>query len=1057
MNFSTKLFAGVALAMMAFGSQVASAAVNFLHEGIVYQISGNKLLTPKLTTSLKVENGTAPTEYTGDIVIPETIEYKGKTYTVTDLKNAFKGMPITSMTMPNSVIKISIGGFQDCAQLKSINLSTGLTKLEQNTFTNCVALEEISIPAGILKVDANQFKGCTGLKKITVEEADTEISLDAGGFSEGGLDALEEVYIYRQLTTPATMDKRPFRAAKALKKVVVGGKMTKLYDSFCEAAALLENVELAETVEALGTNSFANTAITSFTVPAAVTTIPSSCFNGTKSLTKVVLPEGITSIEPMAFRNSGVSEINLPEGITSFGDMAFQGAKLAGACVLPAATTRVGLQAFAANDLTDVTLPAALKTLGDGAFMANANLKSFTVAEGNENFKTDLDGACVVSTDASTVYAYAVMHPNTALNNAAITTLAPYALYHADKVLTVDLPSCVTYGDYSLNGTGVSKIEVKGAVGRYVAADCPNLEELTYLGSEVPYGVAKGCAKLNKVNLSNKVTVVKASAFEGCSALKSLNLGSILAIIEAGAFDNCGVENMIVTATLPAVMPDGVFAKVSPELVVTVPADLVDAYKAAEGWKDLNIAGDANLAAGPSDMGMPAGLYYAGEDDMLHCVYSDGETDTYDVGGVPHTFQLTQFKNRIYGASAGRKFVYSSTGNVDGDGKLFYISKVGGQVFQATILDNAGNNAYKDPFGLYVYGDTLYINDRNVCIRKIPANAISLPQDYPSWMENNWMAFYGAEWVYGCIKAGFAITETTDAEGNPEPLYWVGMKYNGNGIFRFRESNIGKSSTEVGSRPSEAIFFNKLDPIMTTFAVDTKNDHLYFYVDRMGKSAKEFVKGGLYRVNISDLEKNPEAAFSTYNAVLIDGAPVAVEGSGNEHVGIPQLTLDDTGEYLYWCYRTPTAEEVEAVEALDDDALFNNAKCYGWAEKFDATNPRHQDGIKRIKLGQENPEVELVAPGVRGYGVVAVNYEGSKKPEVDAVEVIKPAANLLTVAGACFTANEAATVTLYNAAGLIVARVNLAAGETYTADVEAGVYVGVAQAGAESQTFKFVK
>ncbi len=1056
MNISTKFFAGVALAMMAFGSQVAYAATNFIHEGIVYQISGNKLSTPKLTSSLKVENGTAPTEYTGDIVIPETIVYNGKTYTVTDLKNAFKGMPITSMQMPNSVIKISIGGFQDCSQLKSINISTGLTKIEQNTFTNCVSLEEITIPAGIAKVDANQFKGCTGLRKITIEEADTEISLDAGGFSEGGLDALQEVYIYRQLATPATMDKRPFRAAKALKKVVIGGKMTTLYDSFCDSSTLLESVELGEGVTALGTRSFATTGLTSITIPAGVTTIPSSCFLGARSLSTVVLPEGITSIEAMAFCNTNVSNINLPAGITSFGDMALQNAALSGTLAIPEATTRIGSQAFAANKLTEVSLPAGLKTYGDGAFMGN-EIAKFSVAEGNENFKTELDGAYIASTDGSTIYAYAAAHANKVVDNAAVTTLAPYALYQASNVETINLPSCVNYGDYSLVGTGVTKLEVKGAVGRNVAASSPKLEELTYLGSEVPYGVANGCAKLSKVNLSNKVTVVKADAFQACSSLKSLNLGSILAIIEAGAFDNSAIENITVTAALPAVMPDGVFAHLLSELTVTVPVDLVDTYKAAEGWKDLNIAGDANLAAGPSDMGMPAGLYYAGEDDMLHCVYADGQDDTYDVGGVPHTFQLTQFKNRIYGASAGKKFVYSATGNIDGDGKLFYISKVGGQVFQATILDNAGNNAYKDPFGLYVYGDTLYVNDRNVCIRKIPANAISLPQDYPSWMENNWMAFYGAEWVYGCIKAGFAITQTTDAACNPEPLYWVGMKYNGNGIFRFRESNIGKSSSEVGPRPTEAVFFNKLDPIMTTFAVDTKNDHLYFYVDRMGKSSKDFVKGGLYRVNISDLEKDPEAAFSTYNAVLIDGAPVAVEGNGNEHVGIPQLALDDTGEYLYWCYRTPSASDIEAVEALDDDALFNNVKCFGWAEKFDASNPRHQDGIKRIKLGEENPEVELVAPGVRGYGVVAVNYEGSKKPEVDGVEVIKPAANLLTVAGACFTANEAAAVTLYNAAGLIVARVNLAAGETYTPDVEAGVYVGVAQAGAESQTFKFVK
>ena len=156
---------------------------------------------------------------------------------------------------------------------------------------------------------------------------------------------------------------------------------------------------------------------------------------------------------------------------------------------------------------------------------------------------------------------------------------------------------------------------------------------------------------------------------------------------------------------------------------------------------------------------MPAGLYYAGEDGNLHCVYSDGQSDTYDVGGMPHAFQLLQFKNRIYGASAGKTFTYQNGADSGGDGKLFYISRIGGNTFQATVLDNAGGNAYKDPAGLYIYGDTLYVNDRNVCVRKISANSISLPINYTSWMENNWMSFYGVKWSYGCIKCGWAITK----------------------------------------------------------------------------------------------------------------------------------------------------------------------------------------------------------------------------------------------------------------------------------------------------------
>lgn len=1074
MNNSTprlpKLLAGAAFAvLLALGGQSAWAQT-FLHEGIVYKASGNKLETPKLTGKLKIENGTEPAKYEGDIVIPDEIVYNGKTYIVVDLKNAFKGQPITSFVMPNTVTKISIGGFQDCTELKSINLSTGLTKLEQNTFANCTSLESITVPGTLPKLDSNEFKGCTGLKKITIENGETPFTFEAGAFTNDAFNGVEEVYIYRQLNTPSAMDRKPLRAAKALKKVVIGGSMTSLYDSFCEGASLLESVTFESDVTALGTASFANTAISEITLPASLTTIPSNCFSGTANLKKVQLGDAVTSIEAMAFRNSAVSEINLPATITTFGDMAFQKAKLAGKLELPEATKRIGDQTFAANAITEVSLPAGLATIGNGTFMGNP-IGRFILAEGNENFKSEYLGYYITSADSKTILAYAPEAPLKEFQNPTANNLAPYAFYGAKNLESFDMPAVWNYGDYSLSGTGVKKLEVKGAVGRYVAADCPELTELTVEGREVPFGVAKGCAKLEKVTFQQDITVLKSYAFEGCTALKSINLGSLLAIIEAGAFNNCGIENITVSAAVPASLPEGVFTEEHANVTATVPVSLVDTYKAADGWKAIKIAGDANLAVGSTDMGMPAGLYYAGEDGMLHCAYADGNSSTYDVGGVPHTFQLVQFSNRIYGASAGKKFIYSNTGSVDGDGKLFYISQVGGRIFQAVVIDNAGGNAYKDPFGLYIYGETLYVNDRNVCIRKIPASALSLPDSYPSWMENNWMAFYGAEWVYGCIKAGFAITEATNADGSKEPLYWVGMKYNGNGIFRFRESNIGTGADQdtKGSRPAEAPLLKQFDPIITTFAIDSKHGHLYIYVDRMGKTPATHVLGGLYRLNLADLEANPDATdFNSYNPVLIDGAPVMWEGGGaNEHVGIPQLSLDEKGEYLYWCHRAPSDYDVEVVNSSEGDQRFYGGKYngkdayhYAWAETYDANNPRHQDGIKRIKLGDAVPEVEIVVPGVRGYGVIAVNYEGSKVPtNIDSVtEIATPEANIVSVSAGAITACEAASIDIFNAAGLLVARVQLAAGQSYDfSALEAGVYIGTASSVSGNQAFKFAK
>ena len=1049
------LVAGAAFALC-FGLGTGSAsAQTFMHEGLVYKASGNKLTLQAATVT--PENGTAPGEYSGSYVIPEEIPYNGKTYIVTSVGTVFKSnAKLVSLEMPSTITSLSRGAFADCTGLESVKLPSAMTALPSDGFARCSALKEISIPGTIAKADGgNTFKDCTSLEKITFEEGATPLLIKLALFTELP-SSLKEVYIYRDLdnSTVAMADK-PFRASTSLEKVVLGDKVTALPASFFENCTALKDVTIGAGLETIGTSALSNTAITEIVLPDALKTITASAFAGDKSLVKVTMGKLVKTIESMAFRNTGVTEINFSDSLTTIGDMAFQNSGLAGTLTLPEALKKLGSQAFAANTgLTEVVLGDSLATVGDGPFMACPEISKYTVAADNRYFANEATGRYVTDKDGKVLYFYA---PKAAGNALAlgVTEIKPYACYGATALENVDVPSCATFGDYAFASSGIKSLTVKGSVGRYVAQNCPELTAVNIQTTEVPIGIVAGCEKLTSVTLPEAVTVVKSEAFKGTSALKELNLGSCLAIIESGAFDNAAVETLSVGSTYPAVMPDGVFTEAHANITVKVPVDLVDAYKAAPGWSMLKIAGDANIVAGGADMGMPAGLYYAGEDGMLHCVYSDGENDTYDVGGVPHTFQLVEYSNRIYGACAGEKFVYSATGAVDGDGKLFYISKVGGNIFQAVVLDNTGNNAYMDPFGLYIYGEDLYVNDRNVCLRKIPASAISLPQDYPSWMENNWMAFYNTEWTYGCIKAGFAITTAADTQ---EPLYWLGMKYNGNGIFRFREGNIGTGAGDLaGSRPTDRSLFTQFTPIITTFNVDEPNGHLYMYVVRMGDlNVENPVKCGLYRVNIADVEANSDAAsFWDYNPVLIDGAPVIYEGN-TEYVGIPQLAIDSKGEYMYWCYRTPSAESIETIEGYTVAQQESNNRFH-WADKYDATNPRHQDGIKRIKLGEANPEVETVVPGVRGYGVVAVNYEGSTRPEGGVSAIVGAQTKLAHIANGTVVANTDLRLEVYTTAGLLVAVENLAAGETFAADLEAGVYVAVANAAGETQVLKFVK
>lgn len=1065
MQTTTLKRAGLALALsLCMASGASAAALQFLHEGIVYEASGNKLkvLNPadsKPSKPITPENGDLPEGYSGDIVLPETITYNGVEYTVTSVAKGFKGQPITSLVMPNTVTEATAGAFDGCGELVHVTISEGFTKFPGNMFQNCVKLEEINIPANVSDIPTAFAKGCVSLKKITIADGPTPIALKAAALSEGGTSNLKELYIYRaiNLEKVEAMADKPFRGAANLEKVVLGGTCTKLNASYFENCSSLNSIVFESTMTEFGTSCFAGTALTSFTFPDAITEIPSLILANTKKMETVTMGDGVTNIAALAFQNSGMKQFNMPSALTTIGDMAFSGCvNLSGTLTLGANVKRIGEQAFAGAGYSDVVIPAATTAIGDGAFFKALNIASYNVDAANTTFTTGgAASASLVNTATNTLVAYAPKATATTVDIAQ-ENIAPYAMYNAANLTKINAPNAINFGDRCFEGTNVTEMTLKGTIGRYVMANCPALTTLTIDNAQVPFGVASGCTALTTVNLPSTLTVVKQDAFAGCTALKSLNLGSVLAILEADCFKNCGVETITVGATFPAAMADGVFTA-SSNITVKVPVDLVEAYKTADGWSYLNITGDANIVAGGADMGMPAGLYYAGDDNVLHCVYADGQTDDYEVGGIPHTFQLCEYSNRIYGACAGKKFVYSATGDTDGDGKLFYISKVGGNIFQAVVLDNTGNNAYKDPFGLYLYEGNLYVNDRNVAIRIIPASAIALPQNYPSWVENNWMYFYGNPWSYGCIKNGFAITTVQDAEGNPEPLYWVGMKYNGEGIFRWRNANVGTGSAEgaKGTKPVEEPLFTSMKPIITTFFVDEAHGHLYFYCE-LFPLQKDVYKAGLYRVNLTDLDLNPNPSdFSVLEPVLVDGSPVKYEGSAtNEHVGISQLAMDKNGEYLYWCYRAPTPDEAAAQEAQTEEEAAKGK--YFWADKYDENNPLHHSGIKRIKLGEEQPVVEMVAPGVSGYGVAEVNYAGSTKP-AGVKDIVVPEADLVAYANGTVVANEDLTLTVYNATGLMTARMHLAAGEQYELNLENGVYILDIRAAGATQTLKVVK
>lgn len=364
---------------------------DIISNGINYNITSN--IEPY---TVEVIEG----NYTGDIVIPESIEKDGITYTVTSIKSyAFSNSQITSVIIPNSIVIIDNGVFNGCYFLNSVSLPNTITKIGKSSFSYCEKLTEIeipnsvksigeyafngcsrlasiSIPEGVTKIENYTFLDCSGLKTITLPSTITSIgnSAFAMGASwettdEGGMQL---IYYKRSIkcdaVIPPTLGNSlfdyniitmevPFASMMAYKedeswaryditylsKEVDGQNFVPTSDTEIELSSknneedgyngdvvIPEEVTIEDqtyTVSSIGESAFAEcTEMTSVSVPASITTIASTAFDGCTGLELLDMSENtaLTIIDGNTFSTcTALETVNFPTSLESIGTSAF--------------------------------------------------------------------------------------------------------------------------------------------------------------------------------------------------------------------------------------------------------------------------------------------------------------------------------------------------------------------------------------------------------------------------------------------------------------------------------------------------------------------------------------------------------------------------------------------------------------------------------------------------------------------------------------------------------------------------------------------------------------
>ncbi|MDO4280061.1 MAG: leucine-rich repeat domain-containing protein, partial [Peptococcaceae bacterium] len=290
--------------------------------------------------------------YKGSVIIPDTIEYEGKQYTVTKIGGAaFYGSEVTEVSIPDTVTEIGGEAFMSCGNLSSVTFrdNSALESIGVNAFSGCQKLTSLNLPDSLIKIGDRAFAYCVNLNELDIPDNVTEIGSTAFGntgieklvipagvtngvvaalqsydparvsFAEGSPYKIDDGIVYSGTVLEGALD-------KDITEVTVLDGTTAIAENAFDSCASLEKVVFPDSLKEIRYQAFSQcTSLAEADLPSALTTIGQEAFTKTK-LSRVVIPEGVTEIPRGAFSNvSSLKTVVIPGTVTDIGENAFSG------------------------------------------------------------------------------------------------------------------------------------------------------------------------------------------------------------------------------------------------------------------------------------------------------------------------------------------------------------------------------------------------------------------------------------------------------------------------------------------------------------------------------------------------------------------------------------------------------------------------------------------------------------------------------------------------------------------------------------------------------------
>ena len=559
---------------------------------------------------------------------------------------------LTSVSIPNRTFTLGNRAFMGCTSLETIHLTihitslpdslfygcTGLTTMNlfnnyhietvgNEVFSGCTSLSSISMPGRVQSYGRGVLRGCTSLEYISLRGSVKEIA--PAMFS--GCTSLTTVVIPDSITA---IGDSVFSHCTALTSIDLPDSLETVGDYafyYCRGIAQLD---LPDKVSKIGRGAFSETGLTSFVIPEGITEIEYSTFLGCYDMKDIVFPSTLKTIGPQAFMRCGFESIVIPNTVTKLSWAAFSDCSRLQHVQLSDSLTRLEERLFSTTNLNEIVIPQSVTSISygvfthcfrlgyvfipksvtsiaDGAFYETSGLADIIVEEGNPVYDSRDNCNAIIETATNILLkgGKKTVIPNT------VTSIANGA-FNWTGIAQVTFPESVTsVGTSFVRCTNLQEVNISKSltsIATRAFENCYNLTTINIDSDNPVYDSRDSCNAIietatNTVfqgcpgtKIPEGITAIAPYAFYGMASgdqyftygISSITFPSTLTYIGHEAFGNGNrLLTVISLATVPPTLEnENVFnTNCYYDATLHVPASALDAYQAADGWRNFRM------------------------------------------------------------------------------------------------------------------------------------------------------------------------------------------------------------------------------------------------------------------------------------------------------------------------------------------------------------------------------------------------------------------------------------------------------------------------------------